>query len=347
MKRIIIISACTLALSLFGAFGTNINSMNAEAQTNTVKSTTQVVQNVTNKDCKEIIAKILSSKKVSKKDLAKMNSAKKKCPKKKVANATAVNNTKNSPVLQYKNVDLSKCNSTKDVVSTLQKNGYTQITNSNVQDINSLDNILAYIKKCNTTNNNTNSTGTTKPVPTQTPTTKPVPTTKPAPTTAPAPTTKPAPTTAPAPTTKPSPTTAPTPTTKPSTPTNTSGISNYANQVLQLVNQERVKAGLSALTTNAIITSAANKRAQETVQSFSHTRPNGSSFSTVLKEYGVPFNAAGENIAYGQKTPQDVVTGWMNSPGHRANILNSSFGKIGIGVYQTNGVIYWTQLFTN
>lgn len=312
MKRIIITSVCTLALTLFGAFGTNLNTMNAEAQTNTVNATTQVVQNVTNKEAKEILAKILSTKKVAKK-----NASKKKCPKKKVANATVVNNTKNSPVLEYKNVDLSKCKSTKDVVSTLQKNGFTNITNSNVQNINSLDGILTYIQKCNKLNNNSNTTGTTKPVPTQTPTTKPVPTTK------------------------------PTPTTKPSTPTNTSGISNYANQVLQLVNQERVKAGLSAFTTNTTITSAANKRAQETVQSFSHTRPNGSGFSTVLTEYGVPFRAAGENIAYGQKTPQEVVTGWMNSPGHRANILNTNFGKIGIGVYQANGVIYWTQEFTN
>lgn len=129
--------------------------------------------------------------------------------------------------------------------------------------------------------------------------------------------------------------------------TTTTGISNYANEVIKLVNQERAKAGLSALSTNATLTSAANKRAEETVVSFSHTRPNGTQFSTVFKEYGVSYRAAGENIAYGQKTPQEVVTGWMNSPGHRANILNGNFGKIGVGVHQNNGVIYWVQLFTN
>ena len=114
------------------------------------------------------------------------------------------------------------------------------------------------------------------------------------------------------------------------------------------MNIERSKAGLSALSTNSTLTAAEDKRAQETKQSFSHTRPNGSSFSTVLKEFNISYRTAGENIAYGQRTPQEVVTGWMNSPGHRANILNANFGKIGIGVYQaSNGTIYWTQLFTN
>ena len=126
-----------------------------------------------------------------------------------------------------------------------------------------------------------------------------------------------------------------------------SGLSSYANQVLQLVNQERAKAGLSALTTNSTLTAAANKRAQETKQSFSHTRPNGTSFSSVLKEYNISYRTAGENIAYGQRTPSEVVNGWMNSPGHRANILNADFNKIGIGVYESNGTIYWSQLFTN
>ncbi len=245
-------------------------------------------------------------------------------------------NTQNQQTLVYKNVDLSQCDSVNDIVSELQKNGYSNITSSNVQNITSLDEILSIVK------NNGAATNTTPA-----PTTKPSPTTAPAPTTKPSPTKAPITTTKPVPTTKPTPTTAPTPTTKPSTTTNTSGISNYANQVLQLVNQERVKAGLSTFTTNSTLTAAANKRAQETVQSFSHTRPNGSSFSSALKEFGVPFNAAGENIAYGQRTPQEVVTGWMNSPGHRANILNASFHKIGIGVYQTGGTIYWSQLFTN
>ncbi|NLL00228.1 MAG: hypothetical protein GX271_06145 [Clostridiales bacterium] len=131
-------------------------------------------------------------------------------------------------------------------------------------------------------------------------------------------------------------------------PKNNSGSNQgFAEEVLRLVNIERSKAGLSSLTTNATLKAAADKRAQETKVSFSHTRPNGSKFSTVLQEFGISYRTAGENIAYGQRSPQEVVNGWMNSPGHRANILNGSFGKIGIGVYQSGGVIYWTQLFTN
>ncbi len=142
------------------------------------------------------------------------------------------------------------------------------------------------------------------------------------------------------------------PVTKPVTNNNSGSTSNtnqndFASQVIKLVNQERAKAGLSAFTTNAPLTAAANKRAQEIVQSFSHTRPDGSSSFTALKDYKVSYNTAGENIAYGQKTPQEVVTGWMNSPGHRANILNKNFNKIGVGVYQVNGTYYWTQEFTN
>ena len=124
-------------------------------------------------------------------------------------------------------------------------------------------------------------------------------------------------------------------------------LAAYANEVLQLVNQERARAGLSSLTSESAITAAANVRAQESRQSFSHTRPNGTSFSTALREHGVSYRTSGENIAYGQRTPQEVVNAWMNSPGHRANILNPSFNKIGIGVYQHNGTIYWAQLFTN
>lgn len=122
----------------------------------------------------------------------------------------------------------------------------------------------------------------------------------------------------------------------------------YANEVLKLLNQERAKAGLGALTTNATLQKAANKRAQEIVSSFSHTRPDGRSSFSVLDEYNISYRAAGENIAYGQKTPSEVMNAWMNSSGHRANILGSQFGKVGIGVYKaSNGLYYWTQEFTN
>ena len=127
----------------------------------------------------------------------------------------------------------------------------------------------------------------------------------------------------------------------------TSGTTNFASEVLRLVNKERAKAGLPAYTTSQPLTSAANKRAQEITRTFSHTRPNGSSFFTALREYRVPFRASGENIAFGQKTPQEVVTTWMRSPGHRRNILSPRFKKIGIGIAQKSGRNYWTELFTN
>ena len=120
----------------------------------------------------------------------------------------------------------------------------------------------------------------------------------------------------------------------------------FANEVVRLVNEERAKAGLPALTVDRGAASAAQVRAKEIERSFSHTRPDGSSFNSALTEAGVNFSGAGENIAYGQNSPEKVMEGWMNSSGHRANILNSSYTSIGVGHYQnTSGVNYWTQLF--
>lgn len=124
--------------------------------------------------------------------------------------------------------------------------------------------------------------------------------------------------------------------------------SEYVAEVLRLINIERQKEGLSALTTSSSLTDAANKRAIEIKELFSHTRPDGSSCFSVLDEFNVNYRSAGENIAYGQKTPKAVVEAWMNSSGHRANIMSSKFGKVGIGCYVgSNGTLYWTQLFTN
>ncbi len=122
----------------------------------------------------------------------------------------------------------------------------------------------------------------------------------------------------------------------------------YLEQVVALVNAERAKEGLSPLAIDTKIQAAAQVRAVESEQSFSHTRPNGSSFATALTEQGVSYRRAGENIAWGQRSPQEVVNAWMNSSGHRANIMNPNFTKIGIGYYQNSkGVNYWCQLFTN
>ena len=121
----------------------------------------------------------------------------------------------------------------------------------------------------------------------------------------------------------------------------------FAEQVVKLVNQERIKAGLNEVTLDKTIENAALIRAKEITQSFSHTRPNGSNFSTVLKEQGITYKGAGENIAWGQNSPEEVMKAWMNSQGHRANILNPNFTKIGVGHYQNaKGTNYWAQLFT-
>lgn len=120
-----------------------------------------------------------------------------------------------------------------------------------------------------------------------------------------------------------------------------------ARKVADLVNQERAKAGLAPLEVKVNLQTAAQVRAKEIEKSFSHTRPNGSSFSTVLSENGVDYRGSGENIAWGQRSPEEVMNGWMNSDGHRANILNKNFKYIGVGYHvNSNGTGYWTQLFT-
>ncbi len=133
---------------------------------------------------------------------------------------------------------------------------------------------------------------------------------------------------------------------KPQTPGVGDSALSYAEQVVKLVNQERAKAGLNALTIDRKAAAAAQVRAKETEINFSHTRPNGNSFGTALAEQGVSYRNAGENIAWGQKTPEQVMQAWMNSAGHRANILNAKFTAIGVGYYRNaSGVNYWTQLF--
>lgn len=122
---------------------------------------------------------------------------------------------------------------------------------------------------------------------------------------------------------------------------------SYAEQVVKLVNEERAKAGLNAVVLDKDLEAAALIRARETEISFSHTRPDGRPFASVLKDQGISYRGAGENIAWGQSSPEEVMRGWMNSEGHRANILNPNFTKIGVGYYRNaNGRNYWTQLFT-
>lgn len=120
-----------------------------------------------------------------------------------------------------------------------------------------------------------------------------------------------------------------------------------AEQVLEIVNQEREKQGLSALTLDVKLTACAELRAEELKEVFLHERPDGTSCFSVLDENNVMYFTCGENIAYGYRTAQSVMNGWMNSAGHRANILNEDFGKIGVGYFKDGGNTYWVQMFTD
>ena len=123
-------------------------------------------------------------------------------------------------------------------------------------------------------------------------------------------------------------------------------LTEYRQQVLDLVNAARAENGVPALRmSNRRLNNAAQTRAAELVSSFSHTRPDGRRCFTVLDENYISYWACGENIAYGYSTPQQVMNGWMNSSGHRANILDPDFTEIGIGFVQEGRTCYWVQVF--
>ena len=119
----------------------------------------------------------------------------------------------------------------------------------------------------------------------------------------------------------------------------------YVKEVIRLVNIERQRYGLSAVSTTEQLSKAADVRAHEIINTFAHTRPDGSDCFTILSQYGIFYMAAGENIAWGYRSPQAVVDGWMNSPGHRANILNEDFHRMGVGVVPSQWT--WVQVFTD
>ena len=172
-------------------------------------------------------------------------------------------------------------------------------------------------------------------IPDPTPTSTPVPRPNPAPV--------PRPTPVPTPTPTPRPTATPTPTPR---PTAAPTAAELEAEVVRLVNVERAKEGLPPLSTLSALDQAADIRAPELITLFSHTRPDGSPCYTALDATRVNYDSAGENIAAGQSTPAAVVEAWMNSPGHRANILNNNYTHIGVGY--TSGGSYrhnWVQLF--
>lgn len=126
---------------------------------------------------------------------------------------------------------------------------------------------------------------------------------------------------------------------------------SFTQRVVDLTNRERSIRGLPPLTAKFGLTWAAEKRSTDMIVRgyFDHVDPSGRDPFWVLRQNGVRYQTAGENIALGQRSPEEVVRDWMNSPGHRANILNPRFGAIGVAAVQNSqtGQIYWTQTFTN
>jgi uncharacterized YkwD family protein len=125
-------------------------------------------------------------------------------------------------------------------------------------------------------------------------------------------------------------------------------LTGYEEEVLKLTNQERQKAGLSPCAGNDSSLNRSAKAKSEDMAAhnyFSHESPTYGDPFAMMRNFGVQYQSAGENIAKGQPTPQEVVTGWMNSPEHRANIMNGSYTHLGVGYVVKNGEPYWTQQF--
>lgn len=120
-----------------------------------------------------------------------------------------------------------------------------------------------------------------------------------------------------------------------------------AYEILKIVNKERVANGKKPLTMNKKLMEGAMRRSNELSLYYSHTRPNEESCFSIPEFKEINHYYAGENIAPGDKSAQEVMNVWMDSPGHRANILNENFNSIGIGVYKNNGRLYFTQLFAD
>jgi uncharacterized YkwD family protein/spore coat assembly protein SafA len=123
---------------------------------------------------------------------------------------------------------------------------------------------------------------------------------------------------------------------------------SYTYEVVKLVNTERAKAGLPPLKENWELSRVARYKSQDMIDKnyFSHTSPTYGSPFQMMKDFGISYQAAGENIAAGQRTPAEVVEAWMNSEGHRKNILSPTYTEIGVG-YVKGGSYghYWTQMF--
>ncbi len=128
-------------------------------------------------------------------------------------------------------------------------------------------------------------------------------------------------------------------------PSRDTAVSAFESEVVRLVNIERRKVGLRELTEDWQLSRVARYKSEDmrNLGYFSHTSPAYGSPFEMMKSFGISYRSAGENIAKGQESPEAVVNAWMNSSGHRANILNKSFTHIGVGY--VSGGNYWTQMF--
>lgn len=117
------------------------------------------------------------------------------------------------------------------------------------------------------------------------------------------------------------------------------------NQVFDIINAERKKAGVSTINRLTVLDEVSDVRSKELVTLFSHTRPNGGSFFTIYDDIGMDYAHIGENVASGQVTAEEVMTSFMNSPGHRQNILDPKYKSVGLSCYCDNGIYYWVQEF--
>ncbi len=140
------------------------------------------------------------------------------------------------------------------------------------------------------------------------------------------------------------PTQAPTQAPKPQAATSPKAITGFESEMLELCNQQRRANGKPDLTLNKTLCANAAVRAEEISRDdwFSHQRPDGTMCFTAVT---VDYMTCGENIAYGTRTASATVAAWMDSPGHRANILSDEFTQAGFGCYELDGVRYWTQFF--
>lgn len=310
------VAACAIFASAFAFNGFAIG--NTKAESIAAQDTTNISQSTTapSSALESIIAKVSQATAQNKDD---SNTA--------AVNKSAVNNvTANTS-------KSANCPTKNNVDTTTATNNYNQPTtatnNNNIQSAGIMDKLqrIAYTKDCNnSTAKNTNysniqsalnsffksGSSAAKPAASKPSATKPA-------------AQKPA-----------------------ATPAVSSDYATFQKRVVELVNAERAKNGLKPLKMNAQVNKTATLKSQDMAKLgyFDHNSPTYGSPFDMMKKYGISYRTAGENIAMGQTTPEQVMKGWMNSPGHRANILKSSFTEIGVGVAKnSSGRLYWTQQF--